>query len=70
MPDETVIPPAHAALNFGEIAHWLPVITEALQVYPDLQAAKVGETVNTPTVTNARIAHGRYDVVVSFTKRG
>lgn len=69
MPDETVVAKEHESITFGDISNWLPVIVEALQVYPQLQAAKVGDTVNTPSVPNLRVAHGHFDAVLQLTKR-
>lgn len=70
MPDKITIAPEHEEIGIGEILNYLPLIAEAAMVVPQLAAAKVGDTVNTPDVPGLRIAHGKFSAHIVFTKTG
>lgn len=70
MPDQKTIAPEHEDIAIGDIATYLPLIAQALMVYPQLRAAKVGDTVTTPAVPGLRVARGKFSAQIVFTKTG
>jgi hypothetical protein len=64
------LPEIHPGIGLGDVLVLLPLVEELLTLYPRLIAAKVGDEIDTPAVSNLRIAHGKFDAVLQLTKRG
>lgn len=57
-------------LNLGQLLPWIPIVVQAVEVYPQLVLAKAGDEVKSPAVPHVRLAGGRFKVSVSFIKEG